>query len=51
MHPKTALKRGFAIVEDEGGKLVTSAGTVNVSDSLKITLKDGTVQAVVHKRG
>lgn len=51
MHPKTALKRGFAIVEDEDGKLVTSAGTVNVSDSLKITLKDGTVQAVVHKRG
>ena len=48
-HPKQVLKRGFAIVESKDS-LITSVKNVKIKDTLRITLKDGTlISEVVRK--
>ena len=48
-HPKQVLKRGFAIVESKDS-LITSVKNVKMKDTLRITLKDGTlISEVVRK--
>lgn len=49
VHPKTALKRGFAIVEDSAGKLVVSTHSTTIGENLKLTFKDGSVQTKVEE--
>jgi exodeoxyribonuclease VII large subunit len=41
LDPKSILKRGYAIIEDEDGALITSASQVQRSDFLKAILYDG----------
>ncbi len=49
VHPKTALKRGFAIVEDSNGKLVVSTRSTTIGEDLKLTFKDGSVRTKVEE--
>ena len=44
VHPKSTLKRGYALVESKN-KLVSSAKTIKSKDDLKLTFKDGSVIA------
>lgn len=41
------LRRGFAIVTDDGGELIRSIGQVSSGDRLAVRLADGTVRVVV----
>ncbi|MCA9346243.1 exodeoxyribonuclease VII large subunit [Candidatus Saccharibacteria bacterium] len=45
-HPRTALKRGFAIVQKKG-KLVSSIKQLSMNDNIEITLSDGEFNADV----
>jgi exodeoxyribonuclease VII large subunit len=42
VHPKTVLKRGFAILE-KNGKLVSSVKNLHPKDILDVSLQDGKV--------
>ena len=44
---ENALKRGFAIVRDEAGAIVRSAGAARAGETLKIDVIDGTIKAIV----
>ena len=48
-HPNQVLKRGYAIVEGEE-KLITSVKNVKIKDTLRITLKDGTLVSEVIRK-
>ena len=41
VHPRTTLKRGYALVQNEKGKLVSSVAQTKKDDSLKLTFADG----------
>lgn len=43
-HYKRVLERGFALVRNEAGALVTSAKSVKAGTALSVELKDGTVK-------
>lgn len=47
-HPKSNLKRGFAIVQS-GGKLVRSSSQLKSGQSIDITLQDGRLEASVRE--
>jgi len=44
------LERGYAIVFDEAGNVVKSAGAVSVGDALAIQLARGRLRAEVKKK-
>jgi len=46
LSPLSTLERGYAIVQAEDGKVVTSAQAVNSGSALRIRLLDGTLNAV-----
>ncbi len=48
VHPKSALKRGYALVEVEG-RLVSSVNSLAVGKQAKITVYDGAVGAIINK--
>ncbi len=48
--PRQVLKRGYSIVYSENGKLVRTTEEVNVGDTLKTQLSDGTIESVVNKK-
>jgi exodeoxyribonuclease VII large subunit len=48
IHPKSTLKRGYALLEKDG-KLVSSTSQLAPSDSVKLTLKDGQAIAEIVK--
>jgi len=50
-HYKKVLKRGFALVRDGKGKLVTSVGKVSNGMALDIEFNDGSVKATAGKSG
>ena len=52
LDPSAPLKRGFALVKDEKGKIVRSIKPVDVDDKLSVNLSDGSVDVkVLNKRG
>ncbi len=46
--PKAALKRGYAIIEQEK-RIVSSVHNINKNEKLKINLKDGKIDCIVEK--
>jgi len=46
-HPRATLKRGYALVTTQNGKLVTSKSQLKAGDGLKVTLKDGDIKTKV----
>ncbi len=46
IHPKSTLKRGYALLE-KNGKLVSSTSQLMQKDSVKLTLKDGQASAEI----
>lgn len=50
-HPKTALRRGFTLVETKNGKLVSSIASVQKGDDIRLTFKDGFADAKVTNKG
>ena len=51
LNPAAILQRGYALVHDEQGRLVHSAGGANPGDLLNIRFNDGSVEARVEKAG
>jgi len=47
LSPLKVLDRGFAIVENESGEIVSQASDVGVGESLKLTLSKGRLKAKV----
>jgi exodeoxyribonuclease VII large subunit len=47
LNPLSLLERGFALVRDENGRIVTSAESVHAGDTLNIRVKDGSIRAEV----
>ena len=47
LSPLKALKSGYAYVEDENAAALKSADNVNIGDSLKIHMSDGSILAEV----
>lgn len=47
LSPKAILDRGFSIVQDKNGKLISSTKQVNLEDNLEIFVKDGSIKVKV----
>ena len=47
LDPRNVLKRGYALVRDEGGRLVTSILKVKLGQTVDVLLHDGSFDAVV----
>lgn len=47
LNPLSVLERGFALVRDPGGRIITSAEKIHDNDKLNIKFKDGTRDVVV----
>ena len=47
LNPLSLLERGFALVRDENGRIVTSSESVHTGDTLNIRVKDGSIRAEV----
>jgi exodeoxyribonuclease VII large subunit len=45
--PQRTLERGFALIGDENGKLITSAGQTTNNEPITIRFHDGTVNAAI----
>ena len=50
LSPMKVLERGYAIVFDEAGNVIKSAGAVSVGDALAIQLARGRLRAEVKKK-
>ena len=48
--PSATLKRGYAIVTDESGKVVRSTQQVEQGDSIAVALDDGQLRAIVEEK-
>ncbi len=48
VHPKNTLKRGYALVQDKDGKLVSSVNQTKKDERLKITFADGDIETIVN---
>ncbi len=47
LSPLSVLSRGFALVTDRNGKVITRAGSVHKDDEIRIRMQDGTLKAAV----
>lgn len=47
LSPLSVLSRGFALVTDRNGKVITKAGSVRKDDDIKVRMQDGTFEAAV----
>ena len=43
INPSNVLKRGYSIVEDNDGKILTSVSSIRINDTLKVKLQDGNI--------
>jgi exodeoxyribonuclease VII large subunit len=50
LNPMAVLDRGYALVTQPDGGLVTSAVQVNIGDALRLRLKDGSLSARVEAK-
>lgn len=48
--PDAPVQRGFALLHTADGRVVTSAAAVNAGDSLRVTLRDGTLVVMVREK-
>ena len=48
-NPENILKKGYAIIKDANGKIITSSGSLNRGDRLKINLQNDEIIAIVEK--
>ncbi|MBM7408719.1 exodeoxyribonuclease VII large subunit [Methanococcus maripaludis] len=44
-NPLNVLNKGYSIIQDENEKIISSKSSLNLENDVKITLKDGTVDA------
>ena len=49
LDPESVLKRGYALVRDENGALVSSTAQVKLGQMVNIRLKDGTLGSEVRR--
>ncbi len=49
IHPSATLKRGYALVTNDKGQLISSATNTHDSEVLNLTFKDGSVRTKVEK--
>lgn len=49
LDPLSALKRGYSLVKDERGHVISNASSQEVGDSISIELREGTLEATVTK--
>ena len=47
IHPRNILRRGYTMIEDGQGKVLTSAASLSIGDPLRLKMKDGDVLARV----
>lgn len=47
IHPRNVLNRGYSMVEDKKGRVITSSSSLQAGDELKVRMKDGAVLARV----
>jgi exodeoxyribonuclease VII large subunit len=47
LNPFAVLQRGYAIVSDSAGQVVSSVKTVKTSDQVTIQVSDGTIESQV----
>lgn len=47
LHPEETLKRGFALVRNDQGSIITSVDQIHSQDGITVGLRDGSVQALV----
>ena len=50
MSPLRVLSRGYSVTRLESGEVVTSCHQVHDNDQISVTLRDGTIQAIVKER-
>lgn len=48
--PSATLKRGYAIITDESGKVVRSTHQVAQGNSISVALDDGRLRAIVEEK-
>jgi exonuclease VII large subunit len=41
LSPRNIMKKGYGIIRDSGGKIITDANDVNVSDEIDIIMQNG----------
>ena len=51
LNPKSIMERGYSVLSDGGGKLISSVKQLNVGDSAKVTLMDGSADITVDELG
>ena len=49
MSPLKVLTRGYALAQDDNGKILRSVGDVTPGDKLTVTLRDGTLTAITQQ--
>lgn len=47
LNPDSVLARGYAIVSDKNGKIITSTDDVTINQSINVSLKDGIITSVI----
>jgi exodeoxyribonuclease VII large subunit len=47
LNPLNVLQRGYAIVSDEHGRIISSSKQVNIGDQIKVKLADGVLESEV----
>ena len=47
LNPLSVLERGYALVTDESGKVITKASSMKKDENINIRMQDGTVKAAV----
>ena len=50
INPTKVLERGFAVISDENGKIITSINSIKPNDTIKTRLSDGTIESKVTKK-
>ena len=50
LNPSNVLTRGYSMITDKGGKVLTSIDKVNVGDSIVIRLRDGSAEADITRK-
>lgn len=50
LNPLNVLQRGYCLVQSLDGRLITSSAMTSPGDGIKVTLRDGTIGAVVSRK-
>jgi len=50
LSPMNVLQRGYCLVQRKDGSLITSSSTVSLGEIIKITVKDGIIEANVARK-